>query len=107
MASGISVIVKALGIKGMHVDRVDYCQGDAHKYNEIYRRDHIEAHGRPYKRIRGRCPKCGEACPFYDHQAKTESSWRANDLNGVPVVIMYQPARIECPEHGEIGRAHV
>lgn len=100
MASAISVIVRALNINGMHVNRVEYCQGDAHKYNEVYNRDHIEVHARPYKRIRGRCPYCGSQCPIYDHQAKSESSWRANDLNGVPIVILYQPSRIECLKHG-------
>ena len=100
MASAISVIVKALNINGMHVNHVEYCQGNARMYNEIYSRDHIEVHARPYKRIRRRCPCCGRQCPVYDHQARSESSWRANDLNGVPVVILYQPCRIQCPEHG-------
>ena len=36
----------------------------------------------------------------YDTKYSTESSWRAPNLNGVPVYICYQPTRVKCPEHG-------
>lgn len=103
MACGISVIVKALDIKKMHVDRVKYVEGSSQMHEEKYSRDYIEIHARPYKRIRGCCPICRRKCNGYDHQAKKESVWRANSLNGVPLLIMYQPMRIECPEHGVLN----
>ena len=91
MAFGISVMVKALNIKEMHVDRVEYVQGQAFMNHEKYDCDHIEVHARPYKRIMGCCPICGKHCSIYDHKAKEDVSWQANSLNGVPVVILYQP----------------
>ena len=114
MASGTSVMVKALDIKGMHVDRVEYVADEAVMYGEPYRHDHIDIHARPYQRIRQTCPVCGEKCPLYDHKAAADVAWRANSLNGVPVYIFYQPARIECPQHGVLteyipwadGRSH-
>ena len=114
MASGISVITKALDIKGMHIDRVEYVDDEAVMCGERYRHDHIDIQARPYKRIRQTCPVCGEKCPLYDHKAATEVAWRANSLNGVPVYIFYKPARIECPRHGVLteyipwadGRSH-
>lgn len=41
-----------------------------------------------------------EKCPGYDTKHQTESVWRAPNLNGTTVQILYQPRRIECPEHG-------
>lgn len=100
MASGISVMVKALNIKDMHVDRVEYVEETASMNKEMYQSDHIEIHSRPYKRICNQCPQCRRKCSVYDHQDKQEVRWRANSLNGVPVYILCQPARISCPEHG-------
>lgn len=100
MASWVSVVARALNIKEMHIETVDYVEGAAQRNGEGYRRDLIEVHARPYKRAAGRCPVCGAKCPTYDHQAKGETAWRANSLNGVPILIMYRPARVECPEDG-------
>ena len=100
MASWVSVVAKALNIKEMHIDRVEYVEGASRRNGEEYRRDLIEVHARPYRRAAGRCPVCGARRPTYDRQAKGEVAWRANPLNGVPLVIMYRPARVECPEHG-------
>ena len=100
MASGISVMVKALNIKGMHIDRVEYVTGKSVMYGESYQRDYIDIHARPYKLIQRRCPVCGKKCPLYDHKAHREVATRANSLNGVPVYIYYKPVRIECQEHG-------
>jgi len=68
-------MVKALDIKGMHVDRVEYVTDEAFMYGEPYRHDHIDIHARPYKRIRQTCPVCGEKCPLYDHKAFAEVAW--------------------------------
>ena len=100
MATGISIIAKALKIKYMHIDRVEYVEGTAKANKEEYKRDKIVAHARPFKRIRHRCPLCGRDCGVYDHQAREESTWRANSLNGVPVLLQFKPTRINCPEHG-------
>ena len=100
MATGISIIAKALKINHMHIDRVEYIEGTAKGNHEEYRRDKIVAHVRPYKRIRHRCPECGEQCGVYDHQASEESTWRANSLNGVPVLLQFKPTRVHCPKHG-------
>ena len=100
MASWVSVVAKALNIKEMHIDGVEYVEGASCRNGEEYRRDLIEVHARPYKRAAGRCPVCGARRPTYDHQAKEEVAWRANPLNGVPILIMYRPARVECPADG-------
>ena len=72
MASGISVITKALDIKGMHIDRVEYVDDEAVMCGARYRHDHIDIQARPYTRIRQTCPVCGEKCPLYDHKAASE-----------------------------------
>lgn len=100
MASGISLLLKALNIKKTYVQSVEYVEGSAFMNGEEYPRDHIELHARPYKKIKCRCPVCMKKCSGYDHQSKEEVTWRANSLNGVPVLIKYNPMRIECPEHG-------
>lgn len=100
MVSCISIIARALKIKGMHITGVTYITGIAEKYHEEYQKDHILVNARPYKREQRKCPVCGKKCPVYDHKAKTPSSWRANALNGVPIIIQYAPVRIQCREHG-------
>lgn len=92
--------MKALNIKGMHIDQVEYIAGESIMYGENDRRDHIEGHARPYKRIQRRCPVCGKKCSLYDHKTSEKVTWRADALNGVPVFIYSRPVRIECPEHG-------
>ncbi len=100
MASGISVMTKALDIKGMHIDRVSFTEGSVHRWGEEYSRAKIDLVVRPYKRIQQRCPHCGRKLGIYDHKDKKSVSWRANSLNGIPVYLHYQPRRVECPEHG-------
>ena len=80
MASRVSVMVNALGIKGMHVNKAEYIIGESVMYGEWYRRDYISVHARPYKRIRERCPVCGKKCSLYDHKALVEVGWRSNSL---------------------------
>lgn len=100
MASATSLLLKTLNIKKTHVESVEYVEGTAVMNGEEYPHDHIEIHVKPYKKIRCRCPVCMEKCPGYDHQSKEEVTWRANSINGVPVLIKYRPTRIECPQHG-------
>ena len=71
-----------------------------HRFGETCEQTRIYVHARPYKQAQRRCPVCGRKCPGYDTKCNTASSWRAPNLNGVPVYICYRPQRIECPEHG-------
>jgi transposase len=50
------------------------------------------------KSVRFACPKCGTACPVYDHLA--ERRWRHLDSCHFRTVLHAQPPRVECPEHG-------
>ena len=100
MASGISVMVKALNIKGMHVDRVSLNEETVQRLGEKMARKRIDMEVRPYKKIRQSCPVCQKKCSCYDHKAKDSVSYRANSFNGVPVFLHYKPLRIQCPDHG-------
>ena len=102
MASPLTILKNVLNFKHsrMHVSGWEEREETIHRYGETYQQKQICVHARPYKRIQGRCPICGEKCPGYDTKYSTESTWRAPNLNGVPVYICYQPKRINCPEHG-------
>lgn len=77
MASGISVMVKALNIKEMHVNSVEYSHGVTQHDGAQRQRDYIDLHVRPYKRIRCQCPECRKRCAVYDHKDDHEVFWRA------------------------------
>ena len=102
MVSPLTILKDVLNLKHsrMHVSGWEEREETIHRYGETYQQKQICVHARPYKRIQGRCPICGEKCPGYDTKYSTESTWRAPNLNGVPVYICYQPKRINCPEHG-------
>jgi transposase len=84
----------------MHVTNCEQARVTVHRFGETYEQTRIYVHARPYERVQKRCPVCGRKCPGYDTKYSTESTWRAPNLNGVPVYICYRPKRIECPEHG-------
>jgi len=44
------------------------------------------------------CPRCGQACTVYDHQA--ERRWRHLDSCHFRTVLHAQPPRVECPTDG-------
>lgn len=100
MAFPISLISKSLSFNHTVIDSAEYVEDTAVMNGETYQRDRIEMHVRPYQRMKCRCPKCMEKRPVYDHKSNTEVSWRASSINGVPVKLLYSPARICCPEHG-------
>lgn len=100
MAFPNSVITKSLSFNHTVVDSVKYIEGTSVNNGETYKCDRIEMYVRPYKNMSCRCPKCMEKRPIYDHKSKTPVSWRATPINGVPVFLLYSPARISCPEHG-------
>ena len=102
MASPLSILKSVLNLNHnrMHVTNCEKAEVTIHRYGETHRQTRIYVHARPYSRVRKLCPVCGKKCPGYDTKAQTESSWRAPNLNGVPVYICYRPDRIECREHG-------
>ena len=102
MASPLSILKTVLNLNHnrMHVTSCEQAAVTIHRYGETLQQTRIYVHARPYERIQKLCPVCMKKCPGYDTKCNTESSWRAPNLNGVPVYICYQPKRIECPVHG-------
>lgn len=102
MASPLSVLKTVLNLNRncMHVTSCEEVTALVQHYDEMHEQERIIVHARPYSRVQMKCPECGRRCPGYDYKQDTESSWRAPNLNGVPVFIYYRPGRINCPEHG-------
>ena len=102
MASPLSILKTVLNLNHnrMHVTSCETATVTGQRYGETFEQTWIYVHAKPYKRIQKLCPICMKKCPVYDTKYSTESSWRAPNLNGVPVHICYRPQRIECPEHG-------
>lgn len=102
MASPLSILKTVLNLNHnrMHVTNCEQAEVTIHRYGETHRQTRICVHVRPYTRVQKLCPVCRKRCPGYDTKSSTESSWRAPNLNGVPVYICYRPNRIECSEHG-------
>lgn len=48
---------------------------------------------------RGRCGRCGQKAPFYDH-GRGLREWRALDLGVVIAVLLANAPRVCCPRHG-------
>ena len=102
MASPLSILKTVLNLNHncMHVTSCETAMVTVHRFGETFEQNRIYVHAKPYERVRKLCPFCMKKCPGYDKKYGTESTWRAPNLNGVPVHICYQPQRIECPEHG-------
>ena len=102
MASPLSILKSVLNLNHnrMHVTNCEQAEVTIHRYGETHRQTRICVHVRPYTRVQKLCPVCRKRCPGYDTKSSTESSWRAPNLNGVPVYICYRSNRIECSEHG-------
>lgn len=102
MASTTTILKSVLNIKHnhMHITNCEERSVTIHRFGESFEQTRIYVHARPFKKIQSRCPVCGKKCSGYDTKYSTESTWRAPNLNGVPVYICYQPIRIECPDHG-------
>lgn len=101
MASPLTILKTVLNLNHnrMHVTDYEETTVTVHRFGEEFEQTQIMVHARPYKRVQNLCPVCMKKCPGYDTKYDTESSWRAPNLNGIPVYICYQPNRIECPEH--------
>ena len=102
MASLLSILKTVLNLNHncMHVTSCETTTVTVHRFGETFEQTRIYVHARPYERARKLCPVCKKKCPGYDTKYSTESSWRAPNLNGVPVYICYHPQRVKCPEHG-------
>ena len=102
MASPLTILKSVLNLNHncMHVTNCEVRTVTVRRFGETFEQTRIYVHARPFKRVQYRCPVCGKKCPGYDTKYFTESTWRAPNLNGVPVLICYRPRRIECPEHG-------
>lgn len=102
MASPLSILKSVLNFNHncMHVTDFEEKNVAIRRFGEVHEQTRIYVHARPFKRMQRLCPKCRKKCPGYDTKHSTESTWRAPNLNGVPVHICYRPRRIECPEHG-------
>ena len=102
MASPLSILKTVLNLNHnrMHVTSCETATVTVHRFGETFEQTRIYVHAKPYERVQKLCPFCMKKCPGYDTKYSTESSWRAPNLNGVPVHICYRPQRIECPKHG-------
>lgn len=100
MASILSILKTILNVKLFHSESQEVVTETVHKYGEDHVRQKILIHCRPIRREQGRCPVCGRKCSGYDDKNKREVSWRGPNLNGIPVYLLYEPSRIECPQHG-------
>ena len=101
MASPLTILKTVLNLNHnrMHVTDCEVTTVKIRRFGETFDQNRITVHARPYKRVQNLCPVCMKKCPGYDSKYDTESSWRAPNLNGIPVYICYRPSRIECPEH--------
>lgn len=87
----------------MHVEKCEEGITTFQAYGETYEQPSIFVHARPFKRSQYLCPICKQKCVSNGHKMEEESSWRAPNLNGMPVYILYRPQRILCPEHGALN----
>ncbi len=102
MASSLSILKTVLNLKHdrMHIIDCEEKTVTICRFGESYEQTQISVHARPYKSVQKFCPVCKKKCPGYDQKRDVPSTWRAPDLNGIPVYICYRPWHIECPEHG-------
>lgn len=102
MASSLlSILKNVLTLNKMHVNSCETETITVSRDKETFEQLRIIVHAQPFRRSRNICPECGRRCSGYDTKfPEKETTWRAPNINGVPVLIRYTPHRIECPEHG-------
>lgn len=103
MATTLSVLKKVIPLNCVHVEGWETVTRTVERYGEPFEVDEIHVHARPFRRQQRLCPECMRECERDGHRREGESAWRAPDLDGVPVYLMYRPQRIKCPEHGEVN----
>lgn len=105
MTSLDSILKSAYNLKNTKIEYPEVVRTQTTKWKEAYERQDIHLHVRPYRKAQRLCPVCGRQCPGYDTKQEKESKWRAPNINGVRVYLLYQPKRIKCPEHGVLTEA--
>ncbi len=103
MALPTTILKNALNLNLMHIEKCEEATTIYQAYGETYKQPSIFVHARPYKRSQCLCPVCKQKCVLNGHKMEKESSWRASNINGMPVYILYRPQRILCPEHGALN----
>jgi len=103
MAVPITILKDILNLNSMHVEKCEESVISFQAYGETYEQKCILVYARPYKRNQCRCPICGKKCVQNGYKQEKESIWRAPNLNGCPVFILYRPHRIDCDEHGALN----
>ena len=103
MALPITIFKNILDFKCMHIEKAENETRMIHAYGEIWDQEIVVISARPFKRSQCLCPVCGNKCAKDGFKQESESTWRAPNLNGMPVFIKYRPQRILCPEHGALN----
>lgn len=103
MTLPITILKKVLDFKCMHIEKAETATIKMNTYGEEHDQMIINVTARPFIRMQSLCPVCRQNCVHNGHKKDEESTWRAPNLNGVPVYIKYQPQRILCPEHGALN----
>ena len=103
MALPITIFKNILDFKCMHIEKAVIEIREIQAYGEIWDQDIVVISARPFQRAQCRCPICGNKCVKDGFKQEEESTWRAPNLNGMPVFIKYRPQRILCPEHGALN----
>jgi transposase len=91
--------VKLLGCENTVIEEVDWEEEDGEGSGP-----RLVVHVRPYKRLAGRCGRCGRKCPGYD-RGQGRRRWRALDLGTVRAYLEAGTPRVSCPAHGVITAA--
>ncbi len=103
MALSITILKHVLNFKRMHIEKCKEATTKYQAFGEDYVQPSIFVYARPFKRSQCLCPKCKKKCVLNGHRMQEKSKWRAPNLNGMPVYILYKPQRILCPEHGALN----
>jgi len=103
MTSLLSILKNVLNLNSVHVENQEIMTVLVHHFGELHSEQQIHIHLRPIRRYQSYCPLCRRKCPGYDFKSNGESRWRAANLNGIPVYLLYQRRRIQCPEHGVVA----
>ena len=100
MASQLSILKNILNLNRVHIENEKIVTVSAQHFGEIHEEKQLHINLRPYKKDQCQCPVCRRICPGYDYKSEAETTWRAANLNGIPVHLLYRRRRIECPKHG-------
>ena len=103
MALPITIFKSILDFKCMHIEKAEKEARTIQVYGEFWDQDIVVITARPFKKAQCRCPVCGNKCVKDGFKQEEESTWRAPNLNGMPVFVKYRPQRILCPEHGALN----